>query len=425
MSTLLIDSKADIAKAQAITQAIDNGLKLPPPTTGTRIYRCDRCQAKTPLTTPSKYAKGRVCADCNARLEWLSVLQLADAAPDYLHKCHTCHRYTMDIKSNRHALGVLVCDNCRGGDGIGYDPTCGLAQEEVFAFDLLMNTFASWVELEALVSIHLDSVNPATDDESVTVSLLRKKDAVEQGFNVAAHQYRNASTRSARVFFDYADIDMAWFSVSVWDWYQRWSYPIKLDSHSEEPSETWVQPEVTLEYSFTLDWLSRIHRFIASKQSANAPQTDKTAPISNEPPKAPVILPQALQSKEEALEAIAMSKLPVSPAKVDELVEAVRVAISEWSSNTDARILPDGYYLRCRPENAPIPTYVYLAHLNAPYSIVVGELSIMTSKDTHSELEFVSKRGEIHNMMIKVFDGPRQYIHPALKSWNVDPGGAA
>lgn len=151
----------------------------------------------------------------------------------------------------------------------------------------------------------------------------------------------------------------------------------------------------------------------SARSSTDAPQAPPE-PASEAQADTPVALPQDLQSNSEAIEAIAMSKLPVSPEKIDELVEAVKVAISEWTTNADARILPDGYYLRYRPENAHVPTYIYLVHPSLPYRIVVGELSIMTGTDTHSELEFVSTRGEIREFMHKVAAGLKPADHPKL-----------
>lgn len=140
-------------------------------------------------------------------------------------------------------------------------------------------------------------------------------------------------------------------------------------------------------------------------EARKAGEAKRDSNVVEAAPKSAPTLPQLLQSKEDALEAAAMSKLPVSPEKVDELVEAIKVAISEWQTNADARILPDGYYLRCQPDNALVPTYILLAHPDHPNRVVVGELSIMTDKDTHSELEFVSNRGEIREYMHRVAAG--------------------
>jgi len=109
------------------------------------------------------------------------------------------------------------------------------------------------------------------------------------------------------------------------------------------------------------------------------------------------VLPQSLQSNEDVLELIAMSKAPVPPAMVDQLVEAVEYAVEHWD-NEEARILPGGYNLRSKFYNV----FIHLYHPDHPNCITVG------MKDTHSgKLEFVSKRGEIREYMAKVEAGMR------------------
>lgn len=187
-----------------------------------------------------------------------------------------------------------------------------------------------------------------------------------------------------------------------------WRYSLALANRGSElipERDPWVQPEITREYSFALDWLARIHRWIAAKQPAAA------API----------LPQDLQSKEEALEAIAMSKLLVQPSAIDDLVEAVQVAVEEWNNNADARILPDGYYLYGHPEGASIPTSIHLKHPSHPNRIIVGQ---MASEDwmrwasgkgnNDITLRFVSSRGEIREYMYKVAAGMKPSDNPML-----------
>ncbi|MBN1310277.1 MAG: hypothetical protein JXB30_02580 [Anaerolineae bacterium] len=126
------------------------------------------------------------------------------------------------------------------------------------------------------------------------------------------------------------------------------------------------------------------------------------------------IAPQDLQSNEEILEQIAMSRAPIEPNRLDELLEAVQVAISEWTTNPDARNLPDGYCLYSKPDEAAVPTWIYLKHPTHPNRIVMGEMSIRSDKDTHSELQFVSCRGEIRAYMLKVKDGMKPSTNPKL-----------
>lgn len=138
-----------------------------------------------------------------------------------------------------------------------------------------------------------------------------------------------------------------------------------------------------------------------------------------EQPKPTSIAPQELQSNEEVLEQIAMSRAHVSREKVDELLEAIQVAIKEWDTNANARILPDGYYLYGKPDHMLVdhmlvPIYIYLKHPSHPSCVVAGELSITSDKDTRSELKFVSSRDKIWAYMLKVKAGMKPSTNPKL-----------
>ncbi len=87
-----------------------------------------------------------------------------------------------------------------------------------------------------------------------------------------------------------------------------------------------------------------------------------------------------------------MSKAPIDPRKVDELVEAVRFSVEHWE-NVDARRLPDGYRLHSSPNEA----YIILTHSEVANRVVVG----MKDPET-GVLEFMSSRGEIRGFMLKV-----------------------
>lgn len=106
----------------------------------------------------------------------------------------------------------------------------------------------------------------------------------------------------------------------------------------------------------------------------------------------PAPLPQFLQSREDVMEQIAMSKAPITPRKIDELVEAVQFSVEHWDS-LDARNLPDGYRLHSSLNEA----YVILTHPDVANRVVVG----MKDPLSH-DLEFVSSRGEIRSFILKV-----------------------
>ena len=323
MVTYLIDSKAAIAKSQQITQAIDDGLLPKPPTTGTRIYKCDRCDAKTPLTVPSRYAKGRVCADCAAMLEWISVKMLINGKAVHISEPPT----------------------------IGYDPTCGVQPRQRFALELLLETFSVCVELE------LETINKGYSLEHMTRRYIEC-----EGFNSAAHIYLAAvgNCGLGSKTNSYTNIDMAWHATVAYDYYARRRYPVKFTV--ERPPD--------------------------APHPSPAPRSDAQQPE-------PVFLPQQLQSREDVLEAIAMSKVIPSPERLTELHEAVEYGVEHYD-NEEARIIFDGYYL----ERSESDVYIYLKHKDHPNRLVVGAADIVTG-----DMEFVAERAELKEFMAKVYAG--------------------
>jgi hypothetical protein len=342
LATYLIDSKAAIAKSQQVMQAIDDGLLPKPPTTGTRIYRCDRCGAKTSLTAPSKYAKGRVCADCNARLEWFSVKALVEAADTVEHK-QTSY----------------------------YDSTCGMKSRQRFALDLLMETFVSFAEVELEIVHCLDDLVEADGSNRNLQSLLIARNALTEGFNSAAHIYLAAigNCRLSSKTNNYTNIDMAWHATVVYDYYARRRYPVK----------------------FTVD------RPADAPQPSPAPRSDAQRPE-------PMFLPQQLQSREDIMEAVAMSKVIPNPARLTELHEATEYGVEHYD-NEEARIIFDGYYL----ERSESGVYIYLKHKEHPNRLVVGAADIVTG-----EMECVAERSELKEFMAKVYAGMAPSGNPHL-----------
>lgn len=323
MVTYLIDSKAAIAKSQQITQAIDDGLLPKPPTTGTRIYKCDRCDAKTPLTVPSRYAKGRVCADCAAMLEWISVKMLINGKAVHISEPPT----------------------------IGYDPTCGVQPRQRFALELLLETFSVCVELE------LETINKGYSLEHMTRRYIEC-----EGFNSAAHIYLAAvgNCGLGSKTNSYTNIDMAWHATVAYDYYARRRYPVKFTV--ERPPD--------------------------APHPSPAPRSDAQQPE-------PVVLPQQLQSKEDILEAIAMSKVDRSQERLTELYEAVIFGVEHYEKE-EARTIFDGFFLRASPSGV----FVHLAHTEHPNHITVGMTDMLTNK-----MEFCSSRGELKDFAHRVVAG--------------------
>lgn len=120
------------------------------------------------------------------------------------------------------------------------------------------------------------------------------------------------------------------------------------------------------------------------------------------------ILPQLLQSNEDILEAIAMTRTDVDLSRLTELYEATVFGVEHWD-NQEARILFDGFFLRSIPDGA----FVHLAHSEHHNHITVGVADMITRK-----MQFVSSRGEIKTFVQSVIDGPRKLAHPCLQSLN-------
>lgn len=417
MATFIIDSKASLEKRDQIQAAIDNG-RLPHPPIGTqKLNTCELLGCETVLRRHVK-GHGQCCLDCAwAMDEWQSVLDLveklpdpANKIPDWLHPCWVCGKYCMDIPSARNILGVLVCDECRSGH-VGYDDTCGMKPDAHFTVDILVE----WAILEAEIVANLDTLT--WGEVKVTYEKELGKDfkcGLEYIVDkyLASHRWPRLLAKGNLQHVVIADDMWGWFVMEAYDRFARWRHsgkysqvlanrgsdllpPKKIDPYDPFPTPPEIIPRPDSLY------VQRLNELGDASRMASRPSPE---PASEAQPATPVVLPQTLQSKEDILEAIAMSKAPVPPEKIDELVEAVKFSIAN-RNNAEARILPGGYYLRAQPPNAPVPTYIFLCHPDHPNRVVVGELSIMSDKDTHSELEFVSSRGEIREFMHKVAAG--------------------
>lgn len=132
----------------------------------------------------------------------------------------------------------------------------------------------------------------------------------------------------------------------------------------------------------------------AAKDGIKAPQASPE-PRSEAKPPTPVVLPQSLQSREDVLEAIAMSKVEPSPERVTELYEAVVFGV-EHSANEEARTIFDGFFLRKSPNGA----FIHLAHKDHPNHVTVGMADLVTGK-----MQFCSSRGELKDYMHRVSSG--------------------
>lgn len=218
----------------------------------------------------------------------------------------------------------------------------------------------------------------------------------------------------------------------------------------EYPARPHIIPNPDSVYVQALNGLSNAHRLVAKEAAIKNRDTDdlvrKSAAAWDEmlhndaslatetsadvKPAAPAVLPQALQSVSEVvdeiintnkrdrvwtnhvgnpindLEIAAMSKAPIDPKKVEELLEAIKVALAE-PGNADAQILPGGYFLR----RSDTKVFAHLAHPNHPNHITVG-------MGDEKRMDFISSRSEIRTYMLKAIEGPRPPKHPALQPIN-------
>jgi hypothetical protein len=351
---------------------------------------CQLCKSATLLR---QYVSGHgyCCLDCaEACKQWQEVLDMMDSADE---------------------------------EYFGYAPTCGIKSRQRFAHDLLMETFASFAEAELAIMHCLNDLVEADGSNSNLQSLLIARNALIEGFNSAAHIYLSAvgNCRISSKTNSYTSIDMAWHATVAYDYYARRRYPVKfiVDNRASLASQKSIdvtpyapQIDKTAPISNESDgaWgFTRVEQIkaqrgpdsLATEQRWHDAQKAEAAKRGNVNPElkpAPVI-PQLLQSREDVLETIAMSNAPVDPKKIDELMEAVKVAVAEWNTNTDARILPDGYYLTYRPDVSH-PTWITLHHPNHPNRVIVGMRVI-----GGETLEFATSRGELREYMFKVAAG--------------------
>jgi hypothetical protein len=98
--------------------------------------------------------------------------------------------------------------------------------------------------------------------------------------------------------------------------------------------------------------------FLARLAPASHPVIHLLAPLA--------VLPQALQSPSDVVESAFLNKLPVHPARVGEMVEAIQYAI-EHLDNKDAQQLPDGWYLA-----EPQFRCIRMKHSKHPRGIIVA-----------------------------------------------------
>jgi hypothetical protein len=275
----------------------------------------------------------------------------------------------------------------------GYDPNCGMQSDKPWALKFMLDVAQDWMEAEV--------------DEYVspTAHLRPISDKGTLSLTTAAHVYLSAIGvgRASSKSGVFAPGHMRLFAMSVHAAFSRWHYPVKFAAPT--PATSWTH---CIPLDLRIDDNGKLIEdnepapifgcldAVALEDITFCP--NPTSAVHNgEGKPATTILPQLLQSNEDVLEAIAMSKAPVPPAMVDQLVEAVEYAVEHWD-NEEARILPGGYNLRSNFYNV----FIHLSHPDHPNCITVG------MKDTHSgKLEFVSKRGEIREYMAKVEAGMR------------------
>ncbi|MBN1430425.1 MAG: hypothetical protein JXB07_18795 [Anaerolineae bacterium] len=374
---------------------------------------CDVCGNEVVAVLMLDPTRPHVCQPCiDAYVQWNEVKALVRdcGRPSQFVKCDGCGvDYHYEVV---HILdGSIFCHKCHdAAKGIGYDPTCGMKSDAEFLLDI----WEQWMKLEVEMVANLDSWTwghaKAAFDRELGTDFKRGFEYIVDNF-LASHHWPRLLAKDNLQHVIVADDMWGWFVMKSHDWFARRRYPAKFtvnrpaEAKRQKPMPSWVEERIDqIKAIRGPESLAAEQRWHNAQNAAMARRGD----VTPERYRKPVILPQQLQSNSEALEAIAMSKLPVSPAKIDELLDAVQVAIKEWNTNADARILPDGYYLYGKPECMIVPIYIYLIHPSHPNRVLVGEMSIMTDKDTHSELEFVSSRGEIREYMLKVAAGMKE-----------------
>lgn len=309
----------------------------------------------------------------------------------------------------------------------GYDPACGMQSKPAWAHEFLMAVWENWMETEVTAW-----QNAFWDKKAEAWRLLGELGLIDdigpRGFNNATHIYLASIGvhRLSSKYNNYTVGNMAWHATAIHDFFKRQRYPKEFEAYkltdfpkqrilSRIPKGDEALFRMLNELGEVLQGnLVRLSPVIDGTTGKPYPGQNKLVKKDDYTKPAP-ILPQELQSKEEALEAIAMSKVSVPPAKIDEMLEAVQVAVKEWNTNADARILLDGYYLYGHPEGASVPTAIHLKHPSHPNRIIVGQMNYKdwlrwASGDGDNDiiLQFASNRGEIREYMHKVAAGSEE-----------------
>jgi len=91
--------------------------------------------------------------------------------------------------------------------------------QKEWALGFLLETFAAWVELEV-----------ETQNDGYSKDHTQRVNIEDDGFDSAVHIYLTSiGERRLSTKYDHASIDMAWFGVSVNDYFARRRYPTKFE----------------------------------------------------------------------------------------------------------------------------------------------------------------------------------------------------
>jgi hypothetical protein len=339
--------------------------------------RCERCKSDTVLTVPSWL--GRLCKECEheAAVEhWQSVLAMVDDESEFI---------------------------------VGYDDTCGMQSKQAWAHDFMMAVWENWMDAEVQSWQH--AYEHWQDGVVVWVpvgSIGTIAEIGPRGFMWAVHVYL-AAIGSTRLSGKVSSVMPGeWYATAMHDWFARRHYPVKFSATTQD-KKTSSDYDYVAEANRTCKKIANDPRgyerakqrekaWLDARSKALAARGDVT-PTRYQPP---VITPQQMQSNSEVLEAIAMSKLPVEPARVNEMEDAIEFAINNWT-NMQARVLFDGYELK------QTGFAILLKHPEHPSGVTVG----LTSPADH-KLRFVARRGEIREFMHKVAAGMKPSDNPKL-----------